>query len=47
MSSLASALYPSETNFKTRPKGIEFTDFPLDEIAFYFTDNVLMLPSEY
>ena len=28
-------------------KGIEFTDFPLDEIAFYFTDNVLMLPSEY
>ena len=28
-------------------KKIEFTDFPLDEIAFYFTDNVLMLPSEY
>lgn len=28
-------------------KGIEFTDFPLDEIAFYFTDHVLMLPSEY
>ncbi len=28
-------------------KQIEFTDFPLDEIAFYFTDNVLMLPSEY
>jgi len=28
-------------------KEIEFTDFPLDEIAFYFTDNVLMLPSEY
>lgn len=28
-------------------KGIEFTDFPLDEIAFYFTGNVLMLPSEY
>jgi hypothetical protein len=28
-------------------KKIEFTDFPIDEIAFYFTDNVLMLPSEY
>lgn len=28
-------------------KPIQFTDFPLDEIAFYFTDNVLMLPSEY
>jgi hypothetical protein len=28
-------------------KKIWFTDFPLDEIAFYFTDNVLMLPSEY
>ena len=28
-------------------KKIEFTDFPLDEIAFFFTDNVLMLPSEY
>ena len=28
-------------------KEIEFTDFPLNEIAFYFTDNVLMLPSEY
>lgn len=28
-------------------KKIEFTDFPLLEIAFYFTDNVLMLPSEY
>ncbi len=28
-------------------KEIEFTDFPLTKIAFYFTDNVLMLPSEY
>jgi len=28
-------------------KNIEFTDFPLEEIAFYFTDKVLMLPSEY
>ena len=26
---------------------IEFTDFPLDEIQFYFTDNVILLPSEY
>lgn len=23
------------------------TDFPLDEISLYFTDNVLLLPSEY
>lgn len=26
---------------------IEYTDFPLDEIQFYFTDNVILLPSEY
>jgi hypothetical protein len=26
---------------------IEFTDFPLAEIKFYFTDNVILLPSEY
>ena len=26
---------------------IPFTDFPLDEIAFYFIDNTLLLPSEY
>ena len=28
-------------------KRIEFTDFPLDEVAFYFTGHVIMLPSEY
>ena len=28
-------------------KRIEFTDFPLDEIRFYFTDNTILLPSEY
>jgi hypothetical protein len=28
-------------------KPIEYTDFPLDEIRFYFTDNVILLPSEY
>jgi hypothetical protein len=28
-------------------KTIEYTDFPLGEIALYFTDNVIMLPSEY
>ena len=28
-------------------KTIAFTDFPLDEIDFYFTNQVLMLPSEY
>jgi hypothetical protein len=27
-------------------KRIEFTDFPLDEITFYFTNNVILLPSE-
>jgi hypothetical protein len=26
---------------------IEFTDFPLDAITLYFTDNVILLPSEY
>ena len=26
---------------------IEFTDFPLDEITLYFTNNVIHLPSEY
>jgi len=26
---------------------INYTDFPLDEICFYFTDSVLLLPSEY
>jgi hypothetical protein len=24
-----------------------FTDFPLNESKFYFTDNVILLPSEY
>lgn len=26
---------------------IEYTDFPLDHITFYLTDNVILLPSEY
>lgn len=26
---------------------IPFTDFPLDEIKLYFTDNTILLPSEY
>ncbi|MBX7210408.1 MAG: hypothetical protein K1X78_19005 [Verrucomicrobiaceae bacterium] len=26
---------------------IEYTDFPLEEIAFYFADNIILLPSEY
>ena len=26
---------------------ISYTDFPLKEIGLYFTDNVLLLPSEY
>jgi hypothetical protein len=28
-------------------KPIAYTDFPMAEVKFYFTDNVLMLPSEY
>ncbi|SAL84903.1 hypothetical protein AWB68_07487 [Caballeronia choica] len=28
-------------------QNLEFTDFPLDEISFYFTDNVILLPREY
>jgi hypothetical protein len=28
-------------------KPIPFTDFPLSEIKFYFTHNVILLPSEY
>ena len=28
-------------------KAILYTDFPLSEIALYFTDGVLSLPSEY
>lgn len=28
-------------------KAIEFTDFPMDSIKLYFTDNVILLPSEY
>lgn len=28
-------------------KRIEFTDFPLSEIVLWFTDHVIMLPSEY
>lgn len=28
-------------------KRLDYTDFPLDEIQFYFTDDVILLPSEY
>jgi len=28
-------------------KAIPYTDFPLPEIALYFTDGVILLPSEY
>jgi len=28
-------------------QNIPFTDFPLDEIKLYFTDNTILLPSEY
>lgn len=28
-------------------KKLSFTDFPLEEISIFFTDNVILLPSEY
>jgi hypothetical protein len=28
-------------------KEIEYTDFPLEEFTFWFTDNTILLPSEY
>jgi hypothetical protein len=28
-------------------KPIEYTDFPMPQIALYFTDNTILLPSEY
>lgn len=28
-------------------KELEFTDFPLEEISFYCTNNTILLPSEY
>ena len=28
-------------------KPLEYTDFPLDEITLFFTNNVILLPSEY
>jgi hypothetical protein len=28
-------------------KQLEFTDFPLDELVLYYTNNVIFLPSEY
>ena len=28
-------------------KAIEFTDFPMPEMKLYFTDNTILLPSEY
>ncbi|MDD2466938.1 MAG: hypothetical protein PHI97_23330 [Desulfobulbus sp.] len=32
---------------KVLSKRIPFTDFPLEEIAFYFINNTILLPSEY
>jgi hypothetical protein len=28
-------------------KAIAYTDFPVEEITFYFTNSVILLPSEY
>lgn len=35
----------NEATIYTKP--IPWTDFPLDEIRFYFIDNTILLPSEY
>jgi hypothetical protein len=32
---------------KVFEKPLEFTDFPLPEITLWFTDNTILLPSEY
>lgn len=32
---------------KILSKRIPFTDFPLDEISFYYVNNTILLPSEY
>lgn len=32
---------------KVTAKRLDYTDFPLAEIIFYFTDNVILLTSEY
>ena len=32
---------------KLLSKKISFTDFPLEEIAFYYINNTILLPSEY
>ena len=32
---------------KVYAKHIPFTDFPLDEVKLYFTNNTILLPSEY
>ena len=32
---------------KVFEKALEFTDFPIPEITLWFTDNTILLPSEY
>jgi hypothetical protein len=32
---------------KVFEKALEFTDFPLPEITLWFTDDTILLPSEY
>jgi hypothetical protein len=44
----AAVLTCEDGNYNTVfSKNIEFTDFPLPEITLWFTDNVILLPSEY
>jgi hypothetical protein len=44
----AAVLTCEDGNYNTVfSKNIEFTDFPLPEITFYFTNNTILLPSEY
>jgi hypothetical protein len=43
----ASLACNDDNNSVVYTRFIAFTDFPLDEIKLYFTDNVILLPSEY
>lgn len=43
----ASLVCEDGNNNQVYEKLIEYTDFPLPEIKFYYTNNVIMLPSEY
>jgi len=45
--SLPKRVCRNHSNHVIFTKRIEYADFPLLEIALYFTDNTILLPSEY